>query len=338
MPFISKDWRSPGEHWVKTDEGWEKKKVLECLSSININGDNRFHDVSCNDFNKKWLSKEVEGIEKSLLKDGVKTQPYCQITIKSTKEVAGFNALSDVLKRLDWRSAVRDRRRFRYITKLLSLLCSEKPLCHLPGGVQKVVFTMLEEVARQLCIRGENPNTLRSLDAQARSLVDCACWGQPLGSSQLWSDNLEVIRRVSTLANSFIISQGDCGLTLTEELPAEVVTEVVKRLDDPGDLESAVEVLRPYILSEEALWLALIRYHFNQEQVMSAPCTSDSRELFNFLKKKYGLREEYADTVRLCRDCRSLFWASSGHPCLPGRSRSLHVPVSPTAFLAFFSL
>lgn len=29
MPFISKDWRSPGETWVKTQEGWEKKKVLE---------------------------------------------------------------------------------------------------------------------------------------------------------------------------------------------------------------------------------------------------------------------------------------------------------------------
>ncbi|KOB66667.1 F-box only protein [Operophtera brumata] len=32
MPFISKDWRSPGEEWVKTQEGWEKKKVLECTS------------------------------------------------------------------------------------------------------------------------------------------------------------------------------------------------------------------------------------------------------------------------------------------------------------------
>jgi len=32
MPFISKDWRSPGETWVKTHEGWEKKKVLECTS------------------------------------------------------------------------------------------------------------------------------------------------------------------------------------------------------------------------------------------------------------------------------------------------------------------
>lgn len=32
MPFISKDWRSSGEIWVKTEEtgGWEKLKNLEC--------------------------------------------------------------------------------------------------------------------------------------------------------------------------------------------------------------------------------------------------------------------------------------------------------------------
>lgn len=34
MPFISKDWRSPGETWVKTDEGWEKLKVLEKCKAI----------------------------------------------------------------------------------------------------------------------------------------------------------------------------------------------------------------------------------------------------------------------------------------------------------------
>lgn len=33
MPFISKDWRSPGEEWVKTVEGWEKKKILECANN-----------------------------------------------------------------------------------------------------------------------------------------------------------------------------------------------------------------------------------------------------------------------------------------------------------------
>lgn len=35
MPFIGRDWRSPGEAWVKTGEGWEKKKILEfyCCSA-----------------------------------------------------------------------------------------------------------------------------------------------------------------------------------------------------------------------------------------------------------------------------------------------------------------
>lgn len=197
---------------------------------------------------------------------------------------------------------------------------------------------MLEEVARQLCSQGENPETVRRLEAQARNLVDCACWGRPLGSTQLWNENLETIRRVSSLANSFIFTQSDNGLTLTEELPPEVVTEVVKRLDGPGDVESAIEVLRPYIISEDSLWRSLIRFHFNQEQVSSVAHESNPRELFHILKKKFGLREEYADSVRLCKDCRSLFWASSGHPCLPGRSGSIHVPISPNAFLTFFSL
>jgi F-box protein 25/32 len=37
MPFISKDWRSPGEEWVKTEEGWEKKKILECSNLMDQN-------------------------------------------------------------------------------------------------------------------------------------------------------------------------------------------------------------------------------------------------------------------------------------------------------------
>ena len=27
MPFISQDWRGPGEDWVKVDDGWEIRKV-----------------------------------------------------------------------------------------------------------------------------------------------------------------------------------------------------------------------------------------------------------------------------------------------------------------------
>ena len=28
MPFISKDWRGPGEDWIKSQDGWEIKKFV----------------------------------------------------------------------------------------------------------------------------------------------------------------------------------------------------------------------------------------------------------------------------------------------------------------------
>ena len=28
MPFLSKDWRDPGDQWVRYDGGWEKRKTL----------------------------------------------------------------------------------------------------------------------------------------------------------------------------------------------------------------------------------------------------------------------------------------------------------------------
>ena len=27
MPFLGRDWRSPGEQWVKTEDGWERLKM-----------------------------------------------------------------------------------------------------------------------------------------------------------------------------------------------------------------------------------------------------------------------------------------------------------------------
>lgn len=63
-------------------------------------------------------------------------------------QIAGFNGLSDAFKRLDFRSAVHDVRRFNYICKLLDLLITQK-LTMLSGCAQKVLFNMLEEVAYQ---------------------------------------------------------------------------------------------------------------------------------------------------------------------------------------------
>jgi len=65
--------------------------------------------------------------------------PFSPITIKSTKEVAGFNSLTDVLKRLDFLSAVHDVRRFQYVAVFLRLLLTPEKIYQLPGGSQKLI-------------------------------------------------------------------------------------------------------------------------------------------------------------------------------------------------------
>lgn len=31
MPFLGQDWRSSGDEWIKTEQGWERIKVLESI-------------------------------------------------------------------------------------------------------------------------------------------------------------------------------------------------------------------------------------------------------------------------------------------------------------------
>lgn len=73
--------------------------------------------------------------------------PHCHITIRCTREIAGFNGLGEAVKRLDFRSSVRDRRRFQYICALLRLLVTGKGIASLPGSAQRLLLQMLEEVA-----------------------------------------------------------------------------------------------------------------------------------------------------------------------------------------------
>ena len=60
--------------------------------------------------------------------------------------MGGYTGFSDVIKRLDFKSALHDGRRFNYVCKLLELLINESVMS-LSGTAQKVVFSLLEELA-----------------------------------------------------------------------------------------------------------------------------------------------------------------------------------------------
>ncbi|KAJ8922443.1 hypothetical protein NQ315_004390 [Exocentrus adspersus] len=305
MPFISKDWRSPGEAWVKTQEGWEKKKVLEHCKALKDSSDN---------------------LEESLNTETA-IQPHCHITIKSTKEIAGFNELDEAVKRLDFRSAVRDVRRFNYICALLDLLIGQQ-MTALSGCAQKVLLAMLEEVARHATASQHNPrgfrqllNNLRALRAAERS----ACWGGPLGSQMLWHQHTAKIEKILNMATQMQIKEPhpDTYPKLLH-LPEECIREIILRLSDHRDLTSSAQSCEQMasIVGEQRVWRELTKFHFTPQQIdLVLPKDNekiDWKDIYHSLKKTFGINEDrqYAEMLSLCRYCRCLFWRSLGHPCI----------------------
>ncbi|KAK7862923.1 hypothetical protein R5R35_002970 [Gryllus longicercus] len=380
MPFISKDWRSPGEEWVKTEEGWEKKKILECGRQLGNQQENmepsslgniNSNELTFSGMSGRWLEEEDKenvpmetsdsetlALQSRQATDGT-VQPHCHITIKCTREIAGFNGLSDAFKRLDFRNAVHDVRRFNYICKLLDLLISQK-MTMLSGCAQKVLFNMLEEVAYQVSASQQNIHMLNKLLHQLQAMINCACWGRPLGSTLLWEKHLRTINRILSIANRIQIREpGDDVFPKLQNLPEECVREVLLRLADHKDLENSGKAysVMQRLVDEQRIWRELCQFHFSpqqisfimeREQMEGRP--RDWQTAYHKLRKSFGLREEYAEMIQLCRNCRCLFWKSIGHPCIADQDpefqeklenvdkNSLHVPIPPHAFLKFFSL
>ncbi|XP_028174165.1 F-box only protein 32 isoform X2 [Ostrinia nubilalis] len=342
MPFISKDWRSPGEEWVKTQEGWEKKKVLECTAQ---------------------RSQEGEDSEKTN-ESGSRVPPHCHITIKCTREIAGFNGLSEAVRRLDFSSAVRDVRRFNYICALLELLLGGQRLTHLPGAAQKLLLSMLEQLADQVATSKQNLNALRALVVALSALREAerrACWGRPLGSRALWGHHDTAIARINHIANSIRIQEpGPEVMPKLHDLPEECIREILLRISDHRDLDSASSAwnVMASVCTEQRIWRELVTFHFTRQQIDGVLGKDkddkdvDWKKTFHQLRKLYGLREDaqYAETLSLCRHCKCLFWRSLGHPCIADqcpeyRERLREAggplpphPVPPAAFLKFFSL
>lgn len=354
MPFISKDWRSPGEAWVKTEEGWEKLKVLECVK--------RKRCISeCSS------SSDTENDNES---GDNEIPPHCHITLKCTREIAGFNGLGEAVRRLDFRSSVRDGRRFNYVCALLRLLVSGKGITSLPGGAQRLLLQMLEEVATYVSDSQQNINVLRGLVQQLRLLVNQEnqkCWGKPLGSQSLWEEHVQTIQRIQNIASQIQIKEPGPNIRpKLHDLPEECVREIILRITDYKDLDASASAwsLMAALISEQRVWRELSHYHFNKQQIdfiLDKMCLQDTKErhrnwqaIYHALRKTYGVPEElqYAEILAFCRLCRCLFWPSAGHPCIVDQCPDIRQrireagnddntetqPVPPAQFLKYFSL
>lgn len=44
MPFLGQDWRSPGQNWVKTEDGWKKTTADDRNNNVSVD---RLVGVGC---------------------------------------------------------------------------------------------------------------------------------------------------------------------------------------------------------------------------------------------------------------------------------------------------
>ncbi|OTF80995.1 hypothetical protein BLA29_003648, partial [Euroglyphus maynei] len=357
-----------------------------CCSSLLLNGSLQKHQqdgCSIADIIQRLQRSSSQPIPMDILKESSEqieiyhTQPYYRITLNSTREVQGSNIISDAFYRLDFCNAIRDIRRFAYVSKLLHLLITQN-LTSLSGNATKALFWMLEEIAKQVASNKQNIHVIRELLIELREIVDkYLCWGRPLGSTSLWEQHLRTMERICEMTDAIEIippKHGD-GKSWSD-LPEELIREILLRLSDYKDLERSAQAcqrMNSLLNEEQHIWKQLVKYHFTKDQLRwslrmiaaensfdptskhkSIPVNIEIDQnadpiidqngnkpilhwerLFHLLRKKFGLKEEYADCLFLCRYCRCLFWKSKNHPCIlenPDLTRQVLVTSPITGF------
>lgn len=130
------------------------------------------------------------------------------------------------------------------------------------------------EIARIAVVSANKRNihVLKDLLNELKIMMEkYSCWGRPIGSSQLWQQHYDTIERISRMIDNIELapSQPDCQSTSFNELPVEMVREIILRLDDYRDLINSARaspVMKQMILSQN-VWQRLCKYHFTEQQL-----------------------------------------------------------------------
>ncbi|XP_029360083.1 F-box only protein 32 isoform X4 [Echeneis naucrates] len=151
MPFLGQDWRSPGQSWVKTEEGWKKTTADDRNNNVSVESFCKAGQEEC--FNKEnlLLSLSYDMAAKKRKKDQMNNNtkvPYFHrekwiyVHKGSTKERHGYCTLGEAFNRLDFCSAIKDTRRFNYVVRPTS---TGMTLTDLPASLQLNIMQCLSD-------------------------------------------------------------------------------------------------------------------------------------------------------------------------------------------------
>ncbi|KAM4529178.1 F-box only protein 25 isoform 3-T3 [Fundulus diaphanus] len=277
MPFLGKDWRSPGWSWTKTDHGWkrivffghelEDNKEMDLKELCSDNNENLFVGEVCELANTKRKKEFYNNNTKSQF---VFRDKWIYVQKGSTKERHGYCTLGEALNRLDFSSAIQDLRRFNYVAKLFQLIARSQ-LTSLSGAAQKNYFNILEKIVRKVLEDHYNPRLvkelLQDLSSTLHSLTIHVGRCVLVGNVNIWLCRLEtIIKWQQELNNMQIPKQMYTGMSFND-LPLHMHNKILCKLSDACDiinLGQATPTL--HILSENrTLWKKLCQFHFSDK-------------------------------------------------------------------------
>ncbi|OCT75001.1 F-box only protein 32 [Xenopus laevis] len=351
MPFLGQDWRSPGQSWVKTGDGW--KRFLEehshFISDIHsyCNTENNKENV----LNNLNYDIAVKKRRKDLLNNNTKIQylhqeKWIYVHKGSTKERHGYCTLGEAFNRLDFSSAIHDSRKFNYVVRLLELIAKSQ-LTSLSGIAQKNYMNILEKVVQKVLEDQQNIRLIKelllTLYTSLCTLVQRVGKSVLVGNINVWFYRMETIVDWQHQLNNIQITRPSLKGTTLTDLPLSLQLNIMQRFADGRDIVCLGQVSSDLqVLSEDRLlWKKLCHYHFTERQIRKRLILSDKghldwKKMYFKLVRCYPKREQYGQTLQLCRHCHILSWEGTDHPCTANNPESCLVCLSPQDFINLF--
>uniref|UniRef100_A0A8B9XPY6 F-box only protein 32 n=1 Tax=Bos mutus grunniens TaxID=30521 RepID=A0A8B9XPY6_BOSMU len=262
MPFLGQDWRSPGQSWVKTADGWKRfldEKSGSFVSDLGSYCSKEVYNKE-NLFNSLNYDVAAKKRKKDMLNSKTKTQYFHQekwiyVHKGSTKERHGYCTLGEAFNRLDFSTAILDSRRFNYVVRLLELIAKSQ-LTSLSGIAQKNFMNILEKVVLKVLEDQQNIRLIRellqTLYTSLCTLVQRVGKSVLVGNINMWVYRMETILHWQQQLNNIQITRPAFkGLTFTD-LPLCLQLNIMQRLSDGRDLVSLGQVAPDlHVLSED---------------------------------------------------------------------------------------
>ncbi|AWP20037.1 putative F-box only protein 25 isoform 2 [Scophthalmus maximus] len=363
MPFLGKDWRSPGLSWTKTEQGWkstvfygheleDNNREIDLTELCSDNKENLFVGDLCELTTTKRKKDFYNNNTKSQF---IFSDKWIYVHRGSTKERHGYCTLGEALNRLDFSSAIQDLRRFNYVAKLFQLIARYQ-LRSLSGAAQKNYFNILEKIVRKVLEDHYNPRLvkelLQDLSMTLHNLTVHVGRSVLVGNINIWLCRLENIIKWQQQLNSLQIPKQMSNGMSFNDLPIYMQNHILYKFSDAYDiinLGKATPTL--HILSEDPmLWKRLCHFHFSDKQfcrnlVLTTSDNVDWKLMYFTLQKHYPMKEQYGDTLHFCKHCSILLWKDRhlallfkdcGHPCTANDPDSCLMPISPQHFIDLF--